>query len=249
MTKHLYIVTGSSRGLGAALVADLLQPQHLVLGMARHQNPDLAALAAQRGAALTQWAVDLANPALAAQRLAEWLAAKAPVASATLINNAGVVSTPAPLGQAPLAELQVVLRVGLEAALLLSAAFVQATDGWAGPRRVLNISSGLGRRAMGGSAAYCAAKAGMDHFTRALALEQALRPNPARVASVAPGVVDTDMQVQLRSADIARFPDQARFAQLHAEGQLVSPQACAQMLLARLHRADFGDEPIGDVRD
>lgn len=249
MTKHLFIVTVSSRGLGEALVAQLLQPGHVVLGMARQQNSTLRDLAVQRGASFTQWAVDLADPALAAQRLGEWLSSQAPADSATLINNAGVVSTPAPLGQAPLAELQTVLRVGLEAALLLSAAFVQATDAWAGPRRVLNISSGLGRRAMAGSAAYCAAKAGMDQFSRALALEQVLRPNPARVSSVAPGVVDTDMQAQLRGADVALFPDQARFAQLHAEGQLLSPQACAQALLARLHRADFGDEPTGDVRD
>jgi len=251
MTTHLFIVTGSSRGVGEALVSELLQPGHLVLGLARHQNPDLDQQATRAGAQLTQWAVDLASPALAAQRVGEWLARQdaVRVASATLINNAGVVSTPAPLGQAPLAELSNALRVGLEAALLLSAAFLHATDAWAVPRRVLNVSSGLGRRAMAGSAAYCAAKAGMDHFTRAMALEQAARPHGARVMSIAPGVIDTDMQRQLRGADATLFPEQAMFARLHDEGQLLSPRACALKLLARLQRADFGDEPIGDVRD
>ena len=251
MSTHLSIVTGSSRGLGAALVAQLLRPGATVLGMARQHNPALATQALAQGALLTQWAVDLAEPALPAQRLADWLAGFDPasVTSVTLINNAGVVSEPAPLHRTPLAELSRVLRVGLEASLLLSSAFLAATDGWACPRRVLNISSGLGRRAMAGSAAYCAAKAGMDHFSRALALEQAALANPARVVAMAPGVVDTDMQAQLRGADAALFPDRERFAQLHASGQLTSPDDCARQLLARLARADFGDQPVADVRE
>ena len=65
------------------------------------------------------------------------------------------------------------LRIDLEATVLLSAAFLDATRGWRGDRRILNISSGLGRRAMASSAVYCAAKAGMDHLTRSLALEEA----------------------------------------------------------------------------
>ncbi|WP_234414104.1 SDR family NAD(P)-dependent oxidoreductase [Ideonella sp. A 288] len=251
MNTHLTIVTGSSRGVGAALVAELLQPGHAVLGLARQRNDALQARAEAAGASLTQWQVDLAEPGPVAERLIAWLSGQAPagLASVTLINNAGVVSTPAPLGRAPLAELSTALRVGLEAALLLTAAFLQATDGWTMPRRVLNVSSGLGRRAMAGSAAYCAAKAGMDHFTRAVALEQAARPHGARVVSMAPGVIDTDMQVQLRSADAALFPERERFAKLQADGLLLSPQACAQMLLARLARADFGDEPVADIRD
>jgi len=251
MTSHLTIVTGSSRGVGAALVEQLLQPGHVVLGLARQHNAALASLAEARGARLTQWAVDLAEPALPAQRLAEWLAAWLPgqVASATLINNAGVVGGPGPLHAAAAADLQRALRVGLEAALLLTSAFLGATDGWPVPRKVLNISSGLGRRAMAGSAAYCAAKAGMDHFSRAVALEQAALPNGARIVSMAPGVIDTDMQAELRGADAARFPERARFAALQANGQLMSPAACASALLARLARADFGDEAVADVRE
>jgi NAD(P)-dependent dehydrogenase (short-subunit alcohol dehydrogenase family) len=248
---HLTIVTGSSRGLGAALVEQLLAPDHAVLGLARQQNAALAAAAQARGALLTQWAIDLAEPALPAQRLAQWLGGfqSADVASVTLINNAGVVGQPAALHQVALDTLARAMRVGVEAPLLLTSAFLAATDGWACPRRVMNISSGLGRRAMAGSAAYCAAKAGMDHFSRAVALEQASRPNPARIVSMAPGVIDTDMQAELRNADPADFPEGARFAALHSGGQLTRPADCARALLARLARADYGDDPIGDVRE
>jgi benzil reductase ((S)-benzoin forming) len=102
---------------------------------------------------------------------------------------------------------------------------------------------------MASQAAYCAAKAGMDHFTRCLALDEALKPHGARVCSLAPGVIDTGMQVQLRSAPVADFPDQAGFATLKAKGQLSSPQDAASRILSYLMREDFGSNPVADVRD
>jgi benzil reductase ((S)-benzoin forming) len=247
---HLYIVTGSSRGLGAALVEQLLQPDHVVLGIARHDSPELQERAQAAGHALAQWPLDLNSPLPVAERLRSWLQDIEPddIASATLINNAAAIGGGAPLQQVPLMALSNALRVGLEAALLLSATFLDVTSSWSGQRRVLNISSGLGRRAMAGSVAYCAAKAGLDHFSRALALEQAGEANPARIVSMAPGVIDTDMQVELRAADPARFPERERFVKLQSDGLLVTPEACATALLERLHRADFGAETIADLR-
>jgi len=251
MSTHLTIVTGSSRGIGAELVAQRLAPGHRLLGIARHANAALQARADAAGVPLQQWTLDLADAPAAAARLQAWLQGLdgGGFASATLINNAGLVGTPAPLDQVPLAELSTALRAGLEAALLLTGAFIAATAAWPGARRVMNISSGLGRRAMAGSAAYCAAKAGMDHFSRCVALEQAALPNGVRIVSIAPGVIDTDMQAQLRGADPTRFPERARFAALHQQGQLSRPADCAAALLARLARPDFGAEPIADLRD
>ena len=169
--------------------------------------------------------------------------------SVTLINNAGTVGNPAPLADAVPAELAQALRIGLEAPMLLTAAFLGATRSWRGARKVLNISSGLGRNAMGSQAPYCAAKAGMDHFSRAVALDEAAAPNGARIVSLAPGVIDTDMQVQLREAGADRFPDRTRFVRLKAEGQLDSPETAAAKVLGYLARADFGSNPVADVRD
>ncbi len=88
----------------------------------------------------------------------------------------------------------------------------------------------------------------MDHFTRCLALDEALLPHGAKVCSLAPGVVDTDMQVHLRGADPKAFPDLANFAGLHAQGQLASPQAAAARVLAYLERTDFGAQAVADAR-
>jgi NAD(P)-dependent dehydrogenase (short-subunit alcohol dehydrogenase family) len=167
----------------------------------------------------------------------------------TLINNAGTVGNPAPLASSKAADLSLALRIGVEAPMLLTAAFLGATRGWRGARKVLNISSGLGRNAMASQAPYCAAKAGMDHFSRAVALEEAAAPNGARIVSLAPGVIDTDMQVQLRGVSADKFPDRARFERLKSDGLLDSPATAAAKVLKYLARADFGSNPVADVRD
>lgn len=242
-TQHLTILTGASRGMGLGLAQQLLAAGHRLLCLSRNANPALVAPACE------QWTVDLADPAPVAARLVGWLAAQGQPASATLINNAGLIPAIAPVGDIAAADLARAMRVDLEAPMLLTGAFLRATAGWAAPRKVLNISSGLGRRAMASQAAYCAAKAGMDHFTRCVALEEALVPNGARVCSLAPGVIDTDMQVQLRSADSAAFPDIGNFIGMKDKGQLSTPQDAAARVLAWLARPDFGANPVADVRD
>ena len=244
---HLSILTGASRGLGLAVAAQLLSRGHRVLTLSR-RAPELTA---PTGAELLHWAVDLANAAPVAQRLGEWLAQQAPAGleSAMLINNAGVVSKLAPLSDVTSDDLVNALRVGLEAPTLLTAAFLRATADWQMPRKVVLVSSGLGRRAMAGSGSYCAAKAGLDHLARAVALEEAAKPHGARIVSLAPGVIDTDMQVQLRASDAALFPDRARFVEMKETGQLDSPATAATKLLRYLDRTDFGNQPVGDVRD
>jgi benzil reductase ((S)-benzoin forming) len=250
MAIHLTILTGASRGMGLAMAEQLLRADALLLCISRQTNAALTTQAERVGATLLQWPLDLAEGAAAASQLGTWLSQQdsTQLASATLINNAGVIPALVPLSASDPAALAQALRVGLEAPLQLCAAFLGATQAWKVPRKVLNISSGLGRRAMASQAAYCAAKAGMDHFTRCLALDEAAQPNGAKVCALAPGVIDTDMQVQLRSADAAQFPDLGSFAGLHVQGQLTSPTTAAQRVLAYLARPDFGDQPVADVR-
>jgi NAD(P)-dependent dehydrogenase (short-subunit alcohol dehydrogenase family) len=248
--SHLFILTGASRGMGRALAEQLLQPGHHLLTLSRHVRGDLSAKAHAAGAELTQWSVDLSDGISASEQLRSWLSIQDAqrFASATLINNAGMILPLVPLRNAASNDLQHALRVGLEAPLLLASAFLNGTREWTGDRKVLNISSGLGRRAMASQSAYCAAKAGLDHFTRCLALDEATQPHGARVCSLAPGVVDTDMQVQLRGADAADFPEQDRFSQLKSNNQLSSPSDAARQVLAWLNRDDFGMLAVADVR-
>jgi len=249
--RRLYILTGASRGLGAAMAEQLLAPDVHLLTMARHPDPSLPDRALTAGTTLEQWAIDLGDDASAAARLETWLQphAAATFSAATLINNAGLLGRVGPIDRSDADQLAAVLRVGLEAPLLLSAAFLRATRDWAIDKRVLNISSGAGRRPIAGWAAYCAAKAGLDHYSRVVALDEALLPHPVRIVALAPGVIDTDMQGELRAAEAAGFPEQFQFVDLKATGQLPTPKAAASRVLAYLARTDFGTQPVADVRD
>lgn len=251
MKKHLYVITGTSRGLGLALAQQLLAQGVYLLGIARHSDTGLTELAQQHGSILEQWPRDLADSSGLADELGFWFAHLNPadLSSVTLINNAGVIPTLQALSQADSSELTHALRVNLEAPMVLTASFLNATRGMSIPRKVLNISSGLGRRPMASQAAYCASKAGLDHFARCLALDEARISNGAKVCSLAPGVIDTDMQTQLRSSASESFPDQVNFAQLHKNGQLSSPNNAASQILKWLAHPGFGQQVVADVRE
>jgi benzil reductase ((S)-benzoin forming) len=251
MTRHLTILTGASRGMGLAMAGQLLAAGHDLLCISRRANDALALQAKAAGVRCEQWTADLAHAESIADKLALWLAANGGTAcdTVTLINNAGMLPRIGPVSSIPAGDLAAAMRVDLEAPMLLTSAFLRATQGWRAQRKVLNISSGLGRRAMASQAPYCAAKAGMDHFTRCVALEEAAQPNGARLCSLAPGVIDTDMQVQLRTANAGDFPDIGNFIGMKEKGVLSSPADAATKVLGFLARPDFGSNPVADIRD
>ncbi len=251
MDAHITILTGASRGMGLAMAMQLIDAGHNLLCISRKTSDELAGHAKAKGVRCEQWPQDLTRPETAAARLETWLTSlpQEELASVTLINNAGMLPRIATLAAIPAAELADAMRVDLEAPMLLTSAFLRVTAGWKATRKILNISSGLGRRPMASQAPYCAAKAGMDHFSRCVALEEAGRPNGALICSLAPGVIDTDMQAQLRSADLAEFPDIANFIALKDKGALSSPHDAAAKVLAFLARPDFGANPVADIRD
>jgi len=231
------IVTGHTRGLGAAIAAELQSRGLAVLGLARGRS----ALAG-----IEQAEVDMADPAA----LQAWLAGPAlrdflvDADTVYLVNNAGVVTPVGPLAaQEPAAVLQaVMLNVG--APLALAAAFVQAAP--EATRRILHISSGAGRNAYPGWAVYCATKAALDQHARAVQLDG----DPQVLAvSLAPGVIDTDMQAAIRATPDANFPLRERFVELKDTGGLTSPEACARNLADYLLAPGFGREAVDDLRN
>ncbi|CAM3521699.1 SDR family NAD(P)-dependent oxidoreductase [Marinicrinis lubricantis] len=252
--QNLYIVTGASRGLGEALVTQLLQPGNRILCISRTTNDRLRAKAENEGVLLDWVEKDLAllseegesesflEKCLGAVQLND-------IAKIRLINNAGVLE---PIGPAHMNESGAVgqhIAINLTAPILLTSALLRITASISADKRVMQISSGAGRKPYAGWSAYCAAKAGLDHFTRCLKLEQDEIKHGARVASVAPGVIDTDMQALIRGAGEERFPSHSRFVKMHEMGELISPSDAASRLLQYLESQSFGVEPIVDIRD
>ncbi|MDY0072171.1 MAG: SDR family oxidoreductase [Thauera sp.] len=237
------IVSGHSRGLGAALSRALVAAGFEVLGLSRQSS---ATLAAACGDKLQQCELDLADSNsllhwLESETLARWCAG---AELAVLVNNAGTVQPMGLLGTLDAATQAQAIALNVSAPLLLSDAFCRWTASCP-DRRIVHISSGAGRQPYAGWSTYCTTKAALDHHARTVAVEA----HPGlRIASLAPGIVDTDMQGEIRATSAEHFPLRGRFVALHRDGALSSPAASAAQVLAKLLAADFGENVIADVR-
>lgn len=238
----LHVVTGASRGLGAAMVRQLLREGHEVAAAARGPAP--AGLDEAEAARLRWTILDLADPEAARRWVVQAVGAGPPTDGAVLILNAGMLEPVAPVAALDAAALDAHMRLNLLSPMLVAAGFLQATATSSRPRRILAVSSGAARRGVAHWSAYCAAKAGLDGFVRALNAEQGA-DGPVRAVSLAPGVVDTAMQAVIRGIEA---PSRDRFLRLHAEGQLATPEDAAAALLAYLRRNDFGSHETDDIR-
>ncbi|MBC7454996.1 MAG: SDR family oxidoreductase [Massilia sp.] len=231
------VLTGHTKGLGAAIAADLLARGIAVLGLARGQAS---------APALVQVEIDLADSAalaawLAGPALKDWLAGADTV---LLINNAGTVQPVGPLATQDALVVARAIAVNVAAPLMLSSA-VAAARGPQAACRIVHVSSGAARNAYPGWSVYCATKAALDQHARAVAIDQ---NRDLRICSLAPGVIDTGMQAEIRATALARFPLRPRFDALLQEGALAAPEQCAQRLVSYLLGDRFGAVPVEDLR-
>ena len=236
----IYIVTGGSRGIGHALATLLEAEGYKVLRVSR-SNPEQLP---------NHLALDLTQPE-AADRVIEWLKPYLSLATEiTLINNAGVVQPIEQVGRLESEAIAKAIDINIKAPIELSNQFVAATQNLPIMKRIVNISSGAGRHVYSGWSIYCATKAAIDHFSRALHLEQKQQAHPIYVTALAPGVIDTDMQVEIRASSPEAFPHIDRFLQLKAQNQLLSPHQAAEAIIRYFNSPlMIGDEPIADIRD
>lgn len=237
------IVTGHSRGLGAAIAAELLARDIRVLGVARQGNP---ALAAAYPALLQEASLDLADQKalhawLGGRPLGEFLAADD--GALLLVNNAGVLGPMAALAAQDPAEIAAAIAINVSAPLLLSAELARRH---AGELRILHVSSGAARNPYPGWSIYGASKAALDHHARCVAADGRAK---LRICALAPGVIDTDMQTTIRASDAADFPLKDKFVALKAEGRLSTPQGAASAVLDYLLSESFGRQPVADLRE
>jgi len=238
------IVTGHTRGLGAALAEYLLSLDIPVLALSRSRNP---ALAARHAGRLEEAELDLADLA----GLETWFAGDglrrfvAGARTVLLVNNAGMLQPVGPIEGQDAGAIARAVSVNVAAPLMLASALA-AASGEAQDRRIVHVSSGAARNAYPGWSIYCATKAALDHHARAVTLD----PNRAlRICSVAPGVIDTDMQAEIRATGLDRFPQRERFEALKNEGRLATPDQAAKKLVDYALSDAFGTTPVADVRE
>jgi NAD(P)-dependent dehydrogenase (short-subunit alcohol dehydrogenase family) len=237
------ILTGHTRGLGAAIARELLSRGIAVFGISRNRNAEFAK---QFPSLFQQAELDLGDSAA----LVKWLqhgTLRQFIGSADtvlLINNAGIVQPVGPIQAQDIALVAQAVNLNVAAPMMLASA-VTAAARTARDVRILHISSGAARNAYAGWSVYCASKAALDHHARAVTLD---RSPDVRIVSLAPGVIDTDMQAAIRGTPLEHFPLRERFEQLKRENQLTHPAECAKRVIDYLLDEGFGHEPVDDLR-
>lgn len=237
---NIYIITGASKGIGYEMLKQLRGRGERVIGVARTNPHELEDFII----------ADLSNTDSVEQMTSQILTDNLSKASSfTLINNAGVVDPIGLIGSVNSLNMMEALAVNLAAPMIAANAFILKLKDFEGIKRIINISSGAGRSAYEGWGVYCTTKAGLDHFTRVVAIEQESAEYPVEVVAIAPGIIDTDMQEAIRSSDKDDFPLLGRFIDYKEQGHLSSAEETAHKLISFMDRKDFKElGPIADIR-
>lgn len=245
-SQRVVVLTGASRGLGASLAQQFLAAHTLLITISRSENKPLMNAAAQLGAAHHGILADLSCPKdtiNAHEQLVTLLPKQA--SHYRLINNAGTVDPVSLCNKlSDSTAIAQALQLNVGAVISLTATFLALIENTAADKRILNISSGAGRRPVAGWAVYGSSKAALDYYTQTLAAED----HGVRCVSLAPGVINTSMQATIREQNRDDFPDLSRFIDLHQKQQLSSADDTAAHIIKYLESPTFGDQVIDDIR-
>ncbi|WP_346535222.1 SDR family NAD(P)-dependent oxidoreductase [Micromonospora sp. DPT] len=190
------LVSGGSRGLGLAIVTDLLDAGVRVAAFARTVTPELEKLAAEQPDRVHVGAVDVTDPAATHAFVREVEERLGPIDG--VVNNAAV-------GQDSLhvhtstGDIARIIETNLTAPLQLTRLVIRRMLGKGLRGRIVNITSICAQRGFPGLVAYSATKGGMDAATRSLARELGGR---MLVNSVAPGFFASEMSAVLGSTQL-----------------------------------------------
>jgi len=223
------IITGASRGIGQAAARRIAQAGAAVVLTARDEAMIETAAAELRslGCQAIGVAADVADPEQIEMVFQATLDHFGRVD--ILVNNAAVVWPLETVADVDLDEWAYNIHVNLigpfyMARTVLPVMLAQEYG------RIINIGSGAATHPIAGASAYCASKAGLELFTRTLALE--LQDQPVIVAAFDPGGVNTEMQADVRSVDTDESVlDFGAFHDAYVQGKLASPEEVARFIL------------------
>ncbi|TCO38711.1 NAD(P)-dependent dehydrogenase (short-subunit alcohol dehydrogenase family) [Kribbella antiqua] len=232
--SSLVWISGASAGIGAALAAAVPYPDARVIDLSR------------RGGTAEHFQADLSEPA-------DWVRVEQHFAQelsgydgerVVFIHNAGTITPIGPAHDVDAADYTRAVLLNSAAPQVLGRAFLRATAGLSCERHLVMLSSGAAKTAYAGWSSYNAGKAAVEQWVRTVGQEQ----DGCRVIAVAPGVVDTAMQTEVRATAEEAFPAVGRFHELKRTGALSTPAAAAAGIWSLLER-DLPNGSCVDLRD
>ncbi|WP_369047689.1 SDR family NAD(P)-dependent oxidoreductase [Tenacibaculum sp. UWU-22] len=217
------IVTGGSKGIGKAIAKKYIAEKYTVFSLAR-STTDLKNC--------TQIKVDLGNLEAAEKSFISLFKRfeNKNIHSITLINNAGRLGTISNLENIQPEDIAKTINLNTTIPLILSSLFIKLTSHFKCTKKLINISSGAAIKPYQGWSVYCASKAALNMITQTIASEQNQLKNGVICAAIYPGVVDTEMQEQIRQTNKKDFKNKARFVNLKLNNQLFTPTHVANTL-------------------
>jgi benzil reductase ((S)-benzoin forming) len=237
-----FIITGTSRGIGKALAENILKgKENSVTGISRNQSlshPNYK-----------HFSIDLSDITTLKKFLADIFPKSNNADKIVLINNAGIVGQVGKVGNIESENIERVFNVNLISPAILINEFIKKYKDLSCQKVIMNISSGAGKYPVDGWSSYCSSKAGLDMFSLVIDEEQKLNGYNFKIFSVSPGVVDTDMQTQIRKVSAEDFSEVKKFQSYKENGNLKAAAKVAEKLLYLLdHPNDFHDV-LNSVRD
>ena len=217
--RQLTFIAGGSKGLGAELVNVFKQKNHQVVEFSRSGN----------GSAHVK--VDFNQPENASKIFQQTFSQSANQQwqSINLIVNTALLPPFGSMLQAEVKTIQQHINLNVTSTMLLLKAYITAFQKLECKKTITYITSGAARRDIPGLAMYSASKAYFDRYIDTTAKEQQTCEQPIDCMIINPGVMDTDMQVEIRSQNKADFPMVDLWQELYEQGQLAKPEVIAQI--------------------
>lgn len=222
---NLAIITGGSRGLGAALVKTYCEQDYKVISIARtrsnYEHENLIAQIDFNLARIDHFDI-LEGRIFNAIKGLEFK-------EVLLINNAAILGEMKHIQDCQNWNINDGIKVNVNAPLLLISMIIRRWIGQSVNIRIINISSGLAVHPMPGSTIYCTTKAGIEMMTKTIALEQ--KDNHRfKMVSISPGIIDTDMQSEIRQTKKEDLEAVDQFIAFKEQNLLVPPNVVAEKI-------------------
>lgn len=241
--EKIVLITGGSKGLGLGLAKEYHKNGYRVISIARSKI--------EKSYALEQYQCDLSKTETIESTLTEIFSHldKENTSILTLINNAGNLGTVNTIENLTPSEINYTIQVNLSAPLIISALFIKLSKGWDCKKQIFNISSGAAINPYESWAMYCSSKAGLDMMTKVISEEQKEVINGVSVVSIYPGIVDTDMQAEVRNAPKENFKSVQRFIDFYENGDLSTPEQVAEKIFHLDITGELKNGRILDIRN